>query len=166
MEIPGLGRVLHFGVTVSPLDTAGGVGAICLFADLTNVVELEEQLRSIERDGMDHVFVCIGDPNLVVTAVPLLAPGGQVVIVGFPGPGVTADVPIQALYRDKSILACRYGTSSPHRDIPLLAEMYLVGRLKLDELVSNTLPLSKAATAFDDMAAGRTDARTVLEIGA
>ena len=45
MEIPGPGRLLHFGVTVSPLETAAGRGAVCLFADLTNVVELEEQLR-------------------------------------------------------------------------------------------------------------------------
>jgi signal transduction histidine kinase len=45
MELPGLGRLLHFGVTVSPLETPDGRGAICLFADLTNVVELEEQLR-------------------------------------------------------------------------------------------------------------------------
>jgi signal transduction histidine kinase len=45
MEIPGATRMLHFGVTVSPLETAAGRGAICLFADLTNVVELEEQLR-------------------------------------------------------------------------------------------------------------------------
>lgn len=40
------GRSSHFGVTVSPLgevDDASGV--ICLFSDLTNVVELEEQLR-------------------------------------------------------------------------------------------------------------------------
>jgi nitrogen fixation/metabolism regulation signal transduction histidine kinase len=36
----------HLGVTVSPLTTAAGMrGAICLFSDLTNVVELEEQLR-------------------------------------------------------------------------------------------------------------------------
>jgi two-component system nitrogen regulation sensor histidine kinase GlnL len=39
------GRSSHFGVTVSPLGTPGGGGAICLFADLTNVFELEEQLR-------------------------------------------------------------------------------------------------------------------------
>src|SRR5688572_22610783 len=39
------GRSSHFGVTVSPLRTPGGGGAICLFADLTNVFELEEQLR-------------------------------------------------------------------------------------------------------------------------
>jgi signal transduction histidine kinase len=45
MEIPGSDRMLHFGVTVSPLEMASGRGAICLFADLTNVVELEEQLR-------------------------------------------------------------------------------------------------------------------------
>ncbi len=36
---------VHFGVSVSPLGDAGGPGAICLFSDLTNVVELEEQLR-------------------------------------------------------------------------------------------------------------------------
>ena len=40
------GRTWHFGVTVSPLGDAGGPrGAICLFSDLTNVVELEYQLQ-------------------------------------------------------------------------------------------------------------------------
>jgi signal transduction histidine kinase len=45
LQIPGPGRSSHFGVTVSPLGGAEGRGAICLFADLTNVFELEEQLR-------------------------------------------------------------------------------------------------------------------------
>lgn len=38
---------MHLGVTVSPLGTPGTAsqGAICLFSDLTAVVELEEQLR-------------------------------------------------------------------------------------------------------------------------
>jgi signal transduction histidine kinase len=39
----GTARVSHLGVTVSPLDNAGG--AICLFSDLTAVIELEKQLR-------------------------------------------------------------------------------------------------------------------------
>jgi two-component system, NtrC family, sensor histidine kinase AtoS len=40
-------RVMHFGVTVSPFGAQSGQphGVICLFADLTTVVELEEQLR-------------------------------------------------------------------------------------------------------------------------
>lgn len=41
------GSVVHLGVTVSPIrDEAGAAhGAICLFTDLSAVVELEEQLR-------------------------------------------------------------------------------------------------------------------------
>jgi nitrogen fixation/metabolism regulation signal transduction histidine kinase len=49
LEIAGSGRPSHFGITVSPLGGAvvgtDGRGAICLFSDLTNVFELEEQLR-------------------------------------------------------------------------------------------------------------------------
>ncbi len=45
LQVPRTGRSSHFGVTVSPLGGAGGTGAICLFSDLTAVVELEEQLR-------------------------------------------------------------------------------------------------------------------------
>jgi signal transduction histidine kinase len=41
------GGMTHFGITVSPLVDEGGAtrGAICLFTDLTAVVELESQLR-------------------------------------------------------------------------------------------------------------------------
>src|SRR5690606_20161197 len=41
------GRSSHLGVTVSPIrDESGALhGAICLFTDLSDVVELEEQLR-------------------------------------------------------------------------------------------------------------------------
>lgn len=45
LQIPRTGRASHFGVTVSPLGGGGDQGAICLFSDLTSVVELEEQLR-------------------------------------------------------------------------------------------------------------------------
>jgi PAS domain S-box-containing protein len=39
------GKRCHFGVTVSSLSETEAQGAICLFSDITNVVELEEQLR-------------------------------------------------------------------------------------------------------------------------
>ena len=43
LEMPASLPASHLGVTVSPL--AGQAGVICLFADLTTVVKLEEQLR-------------------------------------------------------------------------------------------------------------------------
>jgi signal transduction histidine kinase len=47
LEMPPSSRATHFGVTVSPLASEQGAqqGAICLFSDLTAVVDLEEQLR-------------------------------------------------------------------------------------------------------------------------
>jgi S-(hydroxymethyl)glutathione dehydrogenase/alcohol dehydrogenase len=126
----------------------------------------EERVRTMLPFGADHVFVCIGNTALVSAGVSLLGPGGQLVVVGFPPPGAIAGIAVQSLYQDKSILACRYGTSSPHRDIPLLAGLYRSGRLKLDELVTQTLPLAHAARAFDDLHHGNTDARTVLVPGA
>lgn len=52
---PRHGRPTHLGVTVSPIGTDPGVphGAICLFSDLTDVVQLEEQLRL--KDGLAQV---------------------------------------------------------------------------------------------------------------
>jgi PAS domain S-box-containing protein len=47
VPITGAGRASHLGVTVSPIKEEGGGshGVICLFTDLTEVMELEEQLR-------------------------------------------------------------------------------------------------------------------------
>jgi PAS domain S-box-containing protein len=47
LEMPDAGAVTHVGVTVSPLGSPAGSdgGVICLFSDITAVVELEEQLR-------------------------------------------------------------------------------------------------------------------------
>src|SRR5512133_3331871 len=75
----------HFGVTVSPLSDERGTaqGAICLFSDLTKVVELEEQVRLKEslarlgeltaglahefRNGLAtiHGYARLMDPGLV-----------------------------------------------------------------------------------------------------
>jgi len=47
LEMPHAGAVTHVGVTVSPLGSPAGSdgGVICLFSDITAVVDLEEQLR-------------------------------------------------------------------------------------------------------------------------
>jgi PAS domain S-box-containing protein len=47
VPMTGAGGASHLGVTVSPIkeESGGSHGAICLFTDLTEVMELEEQLR-------------------------------------------------------------------------------------------------------------------------
>lgn len=47
VHTPGTHAATHLGVTVSPMPEEGGTGsgAICLFTDLTKVMQLEDQLR-------------------------------------------------------------------------------------------------------------------------
>ena len=66
----------------------------------------------------------------------VLAPGGTMTIVGVTGLGVKAEFVANALRLDKAIQGCRYGTARPQSDFPMLAELYLAGRLKIDELIT------------------------------
>jgi S-(hydroxymethyl)glutathione dehydrogenase/alcohol dehydrogenase len=96
------------------------------------------------------------------TAIDVLDWGGTCVAVGVPAPGVEVQVPITHLVHvDRGLIGSRYGSARPHHDIPLLVQLYLDGKLKLDELVTRTYPLDQFEAVSDDMEAGQL-ARGVL----
>jgi S-(hydroxymethyl)glutathione dehydrogenase/alcohol dehydrogenase len=158
--IAGADRVIAVDSNPGKAPIAASFGA----TDFVHAAGTREAVRDLVPGGVDHVLICIGRPELVPIAVDLLAPGGTVVLVGFPGGQTEASFTMAAMYQDKSILGCRYGSSSPHRDIPRLAQLHLQGRFKLDELITCRRPLAEASAAFDDLATGSTDGRTVLTI--
>ena len=57
-----------------------------------------------------------------------------------------------------------YGDCLPTRDFPLLADLYLKGRLKLDELITQEIPLEGVQGAFEAMERGET-LRSVISFG-
>jgi S-(hydroxymethyl)glutathione dehydrogenase/alcohol dehydrogenase len=84
------------------------------------------------------------------------------VVIGVPAP--TAE--FHGLYGrltqvDRGLLGVRYGTISPHRDIPLIIDMYRRGEILLDELVSAQHPMEDYEQILHAMEAG-TIARGVL----
>ena len=57
---------------------------------------------------------------------------------------------------------CSYfGSARPRVDAPRILGLYKAGKLKLDELITRTYPISEAPQAFADMQAGR-NARGVI----
>ena len=84
-------------------------------------------------------------------------------ILGVPKLGTEADFMVASLYNDKTIMGCRYGAGRPHKDIPLFVDLYLAGRLKLDELVTKTYPLDQIDAALHELHEGEL-ARGVLEV--
>jgi S-(hydroxymethyl)glutathione dehydrogenase/alcohol dehydrogenase len=114
--------------------------------------------------GVNWSFECVGHAQVLRNAIDVLDWGGNCVIVGVPA----FDVEFSALvtfftHVDRGLLGCRYGSARPHRDIPLLVDLYKQGRLLLDELVSATYPLEEFDTVVADLHDGKL-ARGVLQL--
>jgi Zn-dependent alcohol dehydrogenase len=114
-------------------------------------------------NGVDHVIECVGHPALIRSGVALLDWGGTLTLLGVPKLGSEASFVVNDLYNDKAILGCRYGSTRPHHDIPLLVGFYKDGRLLLDEMVSEVYPLDDIARALDDLHHGKLN-RGVLAV--
>jgi S-(hydroxymethyl)glutathione dehydrogenase/alcohol dehydrogenase len=111
--------------------------------------------------GVDHAFEVVGSTKLLADAISMVRPGGNICAVGVPDLTATVTYPFQALHQNKNLLGIRAGGGKPRSDFPLLADLYLKGNFKLDELVSHTAGLDGLQGAFDALRSGA-EARTVL----
>ncbi|MBC9716398.1 Zn-dependent alcohol dehydrogenase [Streptomyces sp. TRM66268-LWL] len=159
-RIAGATAIVAVDANPAKADVARQFGATH-FIDASAVDDTSEAVREVLPTGADHVFECVGNPKLIRQAVELLDRHGQAVLLGMTGAQVEASFLPAAMFLDKSILGCRYGSSRPQRDIPLYASLYQQGRLLLDELVTATYPIEDFAKAADDLHGGRV-ARGVL----
>jgi Zn-dependent alcohol dehydrogenase len=135
-RLAGAEPIVAADLVAAKLEVARRLGA-------TDVVDaasgdLEQSVRRATAGrGADHVFVAAGLARLVETGSRLLAKGGTLVLVGIPPNGARISLdPVDIADRSLKVLGCKMGGSRPAEDIPRLAELYLGGQLKLDELVS------------------------------
>ncbi len=59
-----------------------------------------------------------------------------------------------SLMGEKRITRSSYGGARPRRDFPWLAQLYLDGKLNLDDLISSRAPLERINEGFDAMRRG------------
>lgn len=65
------------------------------------------------------------------------------------------------LFASRRLMGTQGGDASPHRDLPMLAEQYVRGRLDLNGLISERLPLERINEAITHVREGAV-ARTVI----
>ncbi|MBQ91078.1 MAG: Zn-dependent alcohol dehydrogenase [Acidimicrobiales bacterium] len=126
-------------------------------------VDTNAAIREVRPFGLDHVFECVGAKALIEAALGYLDWGGNLVVLGVPPLGSTMEFMTVATYLDVSIMGCRYGSSRPQTDVARICDLYLAGRFKLDELVTQVYPMDEIHSVLDDMHHGRL-ARGVLEV--
>lgn len=118
-------------------------------------------VRARTDGGVDHAFEAVGIPRLVTTALELTARGGTVWAVGVFGDTAEVVVPAAHLHAGKGVHGVRAGSLVPQRDLPRLVEQYLEGRLELEALVGERIPLERINDGIADLRAGA-GARTIV----
>ena len=105
--------------------------------------------------GTDHAFDAIGVPAVQEFGLECIRPGGTLTLVGLAPMGSATNLPGAIITRqEKVIKGSYYGTVNASRDFPKMLDLYVAGKLKLDELISQEYKLSEINTAFDRMLSG------------
>jgi S-(hydroxymethyl)mycothiol dehydrogenase len=105
--------------------------------------------------GADHVFITVGAIPAYDMALRLLAPLGTAYAVGMPhSSDMSAYEPVVIAALGQGIKGTKMGDVVLKRDIPWLVDLYGQGRLKLDELISNTWSFDQINAAIADTKTG------------
>lgn len=161
-RLRGAGRIIAVDLSAGRLETARTFGA-------TDLIDLGKDdpiaaTKDLTGRGADYVFEAAGHEKAFALSAELARPGGHIVFLGKVNVNQQVAFRWGALMGEKRIVRSSYGGARPHRDFPLLAQSYLDGKLKLDELITARLPLERINDGFAAMARGE-GIRTVLMIG-
>lgn len=160
--LAGAARIVAVDVQPAKLELARRFGATDVIDATAN--DPVAAIRDLTHGGAEFAFEAVGNVTTIGQALDAIGPGGTLTIVGVPKIGSTLAFVVHTLYNNKAILGCRYGAARPRIDFPMLADLYLAGRLKIDELISRHYALDDVARAIDDLRSGSL-ARGVFNVG-
>ncbi len=157
--IAGAGRVIAVDMVAHKLDLARQFGA-------TDVVDASAgnpigQVQELTGGGVHYSFEAIGLKATAEQAFAMLRRGGTATVIGMIPLGQSVEIPGVELLYEKKLQGSNMGSNRFRVDMPRYVDLYLDGRLKLDELVSRRITLDEVNDGFDAMKTGEV-ARSVI----
>ena len=139
-RLAGASRIVVIDIQQKRLDEARRFGATDVI-DSTKTKPVEA-VRDLLQEGADHVFDFVGLRSVAEQGLAMLSVGGALYLVGVARPDVEIVLNIvSAIDRQKRVQGVNFGSTNAKRDIPMYAELYLQGRMNLDDLVSRRISL-------------------------
>ena len=122
--------------------------------------EAHEAIRDASWGRMaDKVIMTmgVGSGELLAAALSITAKRGRVVVTNIhPALETSANISLLDLtLMEKQVVGSLFGSGNPRADIPKLLELYHLGQIDLDGLVTKTYPLDGVNDGYDDMRAGK-----------
>jgi S-(hydroxymethyl)glutathione dehydrogenase/alcohol dehydrogenase len=157
--LAGASRVIAVDMVPLKLKLAEQFGA----TDLVDASKGDavQQVQELTGGGVDYSFEAIGLKATTEQAWQMLKNGGTATVIGMIPIGTMVELHGVDFLFEKKIQGSNMGSNHFKVDMPRYVDMYLQGRLKLDELVSARIKLEDANKGFEAMKAGEV-ARSVI----
>ena len=122
-----------------------------------------ERIRELTGGkGVHYAFELIGLPEVMAAAFRCLRTGGAAVIVGIADPKSLVSVsPLSLVTEEKRLIGSLYGSSVPRLEVPRLLDLYMAGKLNLDDLLTRSWPIERINEAYGALLRGEV-ARSVV----
>jgi len=157
--IAGAARIIAVDMSPGKANLAMAFGAtdfVCAAEDDPVKTVLE-----MTKGGVDQSFECVGLTKTVEQAFGMIKRGGATNVVGMVALGQNISLPGSAFMGGKTIRGSAMGSNRFPLDMPKLVDMYMVGKLKLDDMVSRRIRLDQVNEGFAEMKGGQI-ARSVI----
>jgi len=139
-RIAGASRIVVIDIQPERLEAARHFGATDII-DSTKTKPVEA-VRDLLQQGADHVFDFVGLKGVAEQGLAMLGVGGGLYLVGVAKPEVDISLNIfGAIGGQRRVQGVNFGSTNAKRDIPMYAQLYLQGRMNLDDLVSKRIAL-------------------------
>ena len=157
--IAGAGRIIAIDVTDAKANLVKVFGA----TDFINAKDGDpvKQVMEMTKVGVHHSFDCIGLKIASEQAFRMLRRGGTANVVGMVPVGQNIELMGAAFLGEKRIQGSAMGSNRFPVDMPRFVDMYMNGKLKLDEMISRRIKLEQVNEAFEEMKTGAI-ARSVI----
>ena len=133
------------------------------FVNPGSVDDIEAAIVEMTDGGVDYSFECIGNVETMGNALRSCHKGwGEAIIVGVAGAGQEIHARPFLLVTGRVWRGSAFGGVKGRTELPRYVDRYMAGRIRLDEMVSRTLPLDEINTAFDLMHEGEVIRSVIL----
>ncbi len=118
--------------------------------------DLVGHLVELTGGGADYSFECIGNVDVMRDALECCHKGwGESYIIGVAGSGQEIKTRPFQLVTGRSWRGTAFGGARGRTDVPEIVDMYMQGRINIDDLITHKMPLSDINKAFELMHQGK-----------
>jgi S-(hydroxymethyl)glutathione dehydrogenase/alcohol dehydrogenase len=150
----GAERIIGVDTNPKKFELARQLGATeCL--DPRDVEDVVAAIVDTTDGGVDHSFECIGNVDVMGQALACTHKGwGQSIIIGVAGAGEEIHARPFLLVTGRSWRGTAFGGTRGRTQLPTFVDRYMAGRIRIDEMVTASMPLDEINRAFDLMHGG------------